>query len=289
VITPADAGLVLAAAVLTWVAARVMPPVLLNRGLGRTSFEGRQVPTACGLALLAGSALPAALFLTVKNGFPVTDMLFAGAAVTFALLGLADDLWGDRSVGGLKGHFRQLARGTFTTGALKAVAGGAAAVVVALLTSHHRLADAALTAILIALMANGLNLVDTRPVRAGTVYVVGTAALLLLSLRGAAVYALPVLMAAGVLAYLPAERRRSAMLGDTGSNMLGAVLGLHCALVLGPWTKAVVAAVLVWLHFYTEKHSLSAFIERNKVLAGLDRTLRGRYVIRASINEHHHP
>ncbi|MFO1534026.1 MAG: PLP-dependent transferase, partial [Thermoplasmatota archaeon] len=39
--------------------------------------------------------------------------------------------WGDRSVGGLRGHFRALARGQLTTGAVKALGGGAAAVAIA--------------------------------------------------------------------------------------------------------------------------------------------------------------
>ncbi|MGC8834188.1 MAG: UDP-N-acetylmuramyl pentapeptide phosphotransferase, partial [Armatimonadota bacterium] len=125
-----------------------------------------------------------------------------------------------------------------------------------------------------AFCANGLNLLDTRPSRAGSAYMLFSVILLVWSREPPAVAVSSALFLA-VLAYLPAERRRECMMGDTGANMLGAVLGLHAALVLGIWQKVAALAALVWMHLYSENHSLSAAIENRPLLDRLDKALRG--------------
>ena len=47
---------------------------------------------------------------------------------SFGLLGLVDDLYGSRKVGGFSGHFGALRRGRLTTGAAKAIGGSVAGV-----------------------------------------------------------------------------------------------------------------------------------------------------------------
>lgn len=260
---------------LAWLGSVLVPPALAAFGLGRANFEGRLVPTACGIVLLPSAVGPAvALSLTYRSFVP-HEVLFIGLALWFAVLGLVDDIWGSGSVRGLGGHLRMLLRGKVTTGAVKAVGGGIGAVMVGLAVARRSIPEALLSALLIALCANALNLLDTRPARAGTAYVLFTIPLLVLWPQDTTPPALPALLLAAVLAYLPAERRRRAMMGDTGSNMLGAVLGLYCAVTLSMLTKVVVAAVLIYLHAYAEKHSLTEAIERRPVLAWLDHALRG--------------
>ena len=271
----AEAVAVAVTLVLAWLGAVVVPPAFVAVGLGRANFEGRLVPTACGILLLPAAVAPATALSLMYGSFVPHEALFIGTALYFALLGLVDDIWGSRSVRGLKGHLRMLMRGSVTTGAVKAVGGSVGALAVGFAVQHRNVQEALLNALLVAMCANALNLLDTRPARAGTAYVLFTIPLLVLWPRGVTAPALPALLLAAVLAYLPAERRRRAMMGDAGSNMLGAVLGLYCAVVLSVPAKIGVGAALVWLHAYTEKHSLTEAIEKRPLLAWLDHALRG--------------
>ncbi|MGQ9696472.1 MAG: hypothetical protein ACUVRO_00570 [Armatimonadota bacterium] len=201
--------------------------------------------------------------------------MFIGTALYFAVLGLVDDIYGNGSVRGIRGHLAALLRGKITTGAVKALGGGVGALAVAFTTPHGGVPDALLNALLVVLCANALNLLDTRPARAGSAYVLFAIPVMVLWPASKTPPALPALLLAALLAYLPAERRRQTMMGDTGSNMLGAVLGLYCAAALSLTAKMAAAAALIWLHVYTEKHSLSEVIEKRPLLAWLDHALRG--------------
>jgi len=61
-----------------------------------------------------------------------------------------------------------------------------------------------------------------------------------------------------------------AMLGDTGSNLVGALAGLWLVLTLSTLGLAIATAVLVIVTAYGEFRSLSALIERTPVLRHLD-------------------
>jgi hypothetical protein len=89
-------------------------------------------------------------------------------------------------------------------------------------------------------------------------------------------------MAVGFLLYIaiaialvlyPLDAGGLVMLGDTGSNSLGAILGLAEALYLGRGWQCGLVLALVLFHLWTEKYSLSKAIDRNPLLRGLDRKI----------------
>ena len=61
------------------------------------------------------------------------------------------------------------------------------------------------------------------------------------------------------------------MLGDTGANLLGAVLGLAVVLETSRPVRTVVLIVLVVLNLASERVSFSAVIDRTPGLRQLDR------------------
>lgn len=165
------------------------------------------------------------------------------AAVTaVAALGLADDLWSGRERG-LRAH---LAAGR-TTGVLKLA--GIPLVGVAATRSLSG-------GLLVAGCANLVNQLDTKPGRALKAYLAAALAL-------GAPLGLAVLL-------LPYDLRERVMLGDAGSNALGAMLGLKSVEKLHGWGRWTAVAAVVGVNLLGERRSLGALIERTPVLRELD-------------------
>jgi hypothetical protein len=115
-------------------------------------------------------------------------------------------------------------------------------------------------AILVGLTANVVNQLDTRPGRALKAFALGS-----LLLRGA-----PRGAAAAAVLLAPYDLREMAMLGDSGSNTLGAVLGLRSVGKLTERQRWSAIAVLAGLTLLGERRSLGTLIERTPVFRELD-------------------
>jgi Glycosyl transferase family 2 len=164
-----------------------------------------------------------------------------------AALGLVDDLFSGPERG-FRGH---LGAGP-TTGTLKAVG-----IPLLALAGTGSVQDAAL----VALSANGLNLLDTRPGRALKAFLAGAALV-----RGPAKAYIPI---AVLLA--PYDLREMTMLGDAGSNALGAVLGYGSVSKLTARGRLLAIAALAGLTLVGETRSLGQLIERTPFFSHLDR------------------
>ena len=165
------------------------------------------------------------------------------AVAAVAAIGLADDLWSGPERG-----LRQHLRSGRTTGMLKLVA----IPTIGFITTR-RLSGALLTG----LAANALNQLDTAPGRALKAYLF--AATFTRAPRGLAVL------------LLPYDLREMAMLGDAGSNALGALLALKSVGRLTGRGRAVAIGALATLTVLGEAVSLGALIERTPGLRELDR------------------
>jgi UDP-N-acetylmuramyl pentapeptide phosphotransferase/UDP-N-acetylglucosamine-1-phosphate transferase len=64
--------------------------------------------------------------------------------------------------------------------------------------------------------------------------------------------------------------RERAMLGDTGSNLIGALAGVSLLVTLGPDARLIALALVVALTLYGEFRSVSAVVERVPLLRALD-------------------
>ncbi len=159
-----------------------------------------------------------------------------------AALGLADDLYAGPERG-FAGHL-QARR---TTGVLKAVG-----IPLAGLFTTRRVSGA----LLVALAANALNQLDTRPGRALKAY-----ALAAIPLRAP-------LLPAVLLA--PYDLREMAMLGDSGSNALGAMLGLSSVDRFTGRSRWLAIGALAGLNLLGESTSLGKAVERMPVLRAVD-------------------
>jgi glucosyl-3-phosphoglycerate synthase len=170
----------------------------------------------------------------------------APSVAPVAAIGLADDLWSGPERG-----FRAHLRAGATTGTLKLVG-------IPLWALWRTRSPSA--AVLVALSANLLNQLDTRPGRALKAFILG-AILVRNTPRGA--LAVAVLLA-------PYDHREMTMLGDAGSNALGAVLGLHSVRRFsGPRRLGAIGA-LALLTVLADRRSLGELIESTPGLKRLD-------------------
>ena len=170
----------------------------------------------------------------------------APSVAPVAAIGLADDLWSGPERG-----FRAHLRAGATTGTLKLVG-------IPLWALWRTRSPSG--AVLVALCANVLNQLDTRPGRALKAFLLGS-----LLVRGTPRGA----VAAAVL-LAPYDHREMTMLGDAGSNALGAVLGLHSVRRLsGPRRIGAIGALAV-LTVVADRRSLGELIESTPVLRSLD-------------------
>lgn len=236
-----------------------------------TSFEGRSVRAA---GVLLDAAVLAGIIVAALASGRWSGREHGAAAVAvagFGLFGWLDDCRGDRSASGFRGHIGAALSGRFTTGFWKVLGGGAAALIAAWPATRAEPAWRWLAAAaFVALSANAFNLVDTRPVRAAALFTVLGMPVWLVS-RSAA-------LASGLgaaLAWLPADRGRRVMLGDAGSNALGALLAVVAAPRMPVWLLLSALAALAAFHWWTERHSLNSFVAERPVLARLDAWMRG--------------
>ena len=72
------------------------------------------------------------------------------------------------------------------------------------------------------------------------------------------------------LAYFPEDLKGRAMLGDTGSNVLGGVIGFSLITAAGIYLKLFTLTFLLLVHIYSEYRSLSLLIEETVWLKLID-------------------
>jgi UDP-N-acetylmuramyl pentapeptide phosphotransferase/UDP-N-acetylglucosamine-1-phosphate transferase len=249
--------------------------------LWRTNFRGRTVTLAAGPALTVGASVAGALAAPSAPAAAAAALAGVGSGA----VGLYDDVVGSRpgqrGDKGFAGHLRALRDGRVTSGLVKVAGVGAAALGAAAVLAADpavrarpgrrglgpagRGLDVLLGAGVIAGTANLLNLLDLRPGRAVKSGVLLGAPLLRGPAGGLAAGPL-----AAATALLPDDLDEQVMLGDSGANALGALLGVAMAARTGPLGRAGILAALTALTAASEKVSFTAVIQRTPGLRELD-------------------
>jgi UDP-GlcNAc:undecaprenyl-phosphate GlcNAc-1-phosphate transferase len=241
-------------------------------GFVRPNYRGEMLPFPFGFVIVAAAVI-AFVPLSLVDRLGDADVFTTEIGVVLvytlgvAFLGLADDALSGPSRG-WRGHGAAVLGGAFSTGALKAVGALGLALFVGLAlpggTGEYLLSVAVLV-----LATNLFNLFDLRPGRSAKAFVLLGIALTagtwdLDPFKALGLFAGPVLVAGFY------DVREMAMLGDTGSNLIGALAGLWLVLSLGTTGELVALVVLATITAYGEFRSISAFVERTPGLRHLD-------------------
>ena len=250
---------------------------LRDAGLVRENYRGAVLAFPLG-AVLATAALVALAPLAFLDDRGDLDLLepdlrrWLPYLLGIAFLGFLDDALGQgeraATPRGWRGHWTALRSGSLSTGAIKAIGALALAAYVVSgrgLEDWRYLADV----VLLVLATNLFNLLDLRPGRAekalallGAGLCLGAWTFVPLELLG--IFVGPVIVGA----WLTLGER--AMLGDTGSNLIGAIAGVWLLTTLGADARLVALAVVLALTIYGEIRSISATIDSVPPLRWLD-------------------
>ncbi len=250
---------------------------LADAGLVRDNYRGRSLAFPLG-AVLATTALVALAPLAFLNDRADLDLLdpelrrWIPYLLGVAFLGFLDDSLGQGAQPdaprGWRGHAQALREGRLSTGAIKAIGALALAAYVVSgrgLQSLEYLADVAL----LILATNLFNLLDLRPGRAEKALVLLGLGLCIGAWTAEPVELLgiflgPVLVGAW---FTLGER---AMLGDIGSNLVGAIAGVWLLTTLDESGRLIALAVVAAITIYGELRSISKAIESIPPLRSLD-------------------
>ena len=250
---------------------------LREAGMTRDNYRGASVAFPLGAVLLAAS-LVALAPLAVLDDRADINLLSADLRrwfayiVGIAFLGLFDDTIGRGASSdtprGWRGHMGAVMRGELSSGAIKAL--GALALAAYATSGLGREWFGYLVDLAILLLATNMwNLLDLRPGRAEKALVLLGAGLCIgywtfapIELLG--LFLGPILVGAAF------TLREEAMLGDTGSNLIGAVAGVWMLETLSDPARYVALGVLVLLTIYGEFRSISSTIDRVPLLKHLD-------------------
>ncbi|MBS5244991.1 MAG: hypothetical protein KHY37_05600 [Actinomyces graevenitzii] len=260
----------------------------------RTNFHGVTVSLRGGVAM-AGASVASAAVASALSDQPRAALGGVVASLGGGLAGYIDDVDqgahdGGKVAKGLKGHLGALAHGQVTTGVIKIAGIGASALAASALVGSKatsvsgKAADLALNTVLIAGAANLANLLDLRPGRALKATVLVAAPLSYFSCAAAkpeasaSAASAQRLLASGLnaaaITALVEDLQETTMLGDTGANAAGALLGTSLA-ANDSWKLRLGTALgVVGLILASEKVSFSKVIAANPALNWLDQLWR---------------
>lgn len=272
------------------VAAATAPPLvraLRRQGLVRPNYRGAALPFPIGVAIPVAALLSLIVLAPLQE---IADVHVFRAdtypAVVYVLgvafLGLIDDFVGSgifstepapaaapgATPRGWRGHAGAVVSGGFSTGAVKA-AGSLGLALFALTGRFGSTGEYLLAAAVLVLATNLFNLLDLRPGRSAKALLVLGAALSVGALNLDGLWTVGLFLGP-VLVLLPFDLRERGMLGDTGSNAIGAMAGVWLVVTLSTTGQAVALAVMAVATVYGEFRSITALIARTPGLRQFD-------------------
>jgi Glycosyl transferase family 4. len=246
------------------------------------NYRSAGILNSCGIFFSLNILLIAAfmaIFNTVNNtALDVRNHLTAILSGVFAssFTGMMDDSSKDRTKG-ISGHFKSFFRGYLTSGFIKAVTGVLISVIINLMMGYRGY-ELMLGIMLLPISQNLVNLFDLRPLRAIKAYSAVSLLFLPFSNFHTPYVYINIGMLISFLFYWRYEAAEICMMGDTGSNTLGFLLGL---VILNSKVFAIKLSILILfilIQVFAEKRSISAVIEKSRILKAIDMLGRNRIV-----------
>lgn len=250
--------------------------LISQAGFLKPNYREEEIPAISGLIFVTLLPIITGINMLFSVSSVYDSMLFLFIIIGMGFMGLVDDQMGNPNSKGFKGHFLTLIKSKkLTSGCFKALFGATIALVfsigVALPVKSVWLPwNILINFLLVSLATNMVNLFDLRPGRAGKIYLLAFLIIIAFSKNVENYFGLFIPIVAIILYYLPFDLRAEVMMGDVGSNLLGASLGMMMAWMFSDLSKIVALAIMIIFQLSAEKISFSKVIERFTVLRFID-------------------
>ena len=255
-------------AILSYIGSPMIFHMLTSSKTLSLNYKNEEIPICMGLLFIFVQIITVSMILLLTRTKTIYMIYYLFALTLIGLVGLLDDLIGDKNVKGFKGHIKSFFKGGLTTGGIRAGIVFVISLFVSIIISKN-ITDIIANTLIIALFTNFTNLFDLRPGRSIKVFILFS--IIMLFTSNISEYNFLLYSFYGILIiYFPLDLKAKAMMGDVGSNVLGITLGVYCAFTHSLIWKFIYLFILIAVHILAEKVSFSKIIENNKVLKFID-------------------
>ena len=247
----------------------VFTKCLISHKLLIKNYRGEFIPANTGIIfpfVLLNTFLFMSVFFTIDFDAVV---LLLGLKSFFAIFGLLDDLNSDRQKG-LFGHiYLFIFKGIVSSGLVKACLGIITSAFFSLAFNRNWDIHILVDTLIIALTANLINLLDVKPGRAAKGVIIWIIIFLIFKAEFETLILLyPITVMIAV--FLSGDLQEHFMMGDTGANALGGLLGGITVIFMSFDAKILYLIFLIAVHVLTEFVPLSKIIEKSRILSLVD-------------------
>ena len=259
-------------AVVTLFLSVLFQKIFANAGLKKSNYRGKIIPFSGGITILAGITAGLMIFYSLKliSAFKMSFFLISLSIVY--LIGLIDDLLGDKNIKGIKNNLNLVFKKKLSTSSIKAIA-----ILIASCYIYYFFNEEMwlMKGILTSLVTNTFNEFDLRPGRCIKLYYFIFILLSFALIRWTRdAYLITFIVLA---AYYYFDAYEYSMLGDGGSNLIGFVSGLMITEASGRlWITLTLVAGLSLLQLLLDRYSLTSGISSIPLIDNIDKFLTVR-------------
>ncbi|WP_209123106.1 hypothetical protein [Alkalihalobacillus sp. BA299] len=206
---------------------------------------------------------------------PWDNDLFSGISIIYLigiwLIGLIDDVIGDRSPKGLKGHIYQFIRaGVFSTGLLKLTGTLMLTFFWLYLIEPVSLEQWIRYSLILILTPHVMNLFDTRPLRVWKVSLLHVAIFIPYVVVNVS-FSYYLFLLTFLFIFYVLEGHAVAMLGDNGATLVGGIIAIITISYAPIHQQYIMVLLLVLLTVVAERISITKWIEKHPLMKIVDR------------------
>ena len=206
------------------------------------------------------------LFLNNANNSIVIAIIIGTLGSSFT--GYIDDNSKDLPKG-IKNHVYSLLKGNITAGSIKAFIGIITSFIICFILDYKGL-NFLINMLIISFMQNFINLLDLRPGRSIKAFIIILLIDIPFIIQNPALLAINAGITISLLFYIKYELSEVCMMGDTGSNLLGIMLGISTSMTGNIYYRIITLSFLFISLVYAEKKSISDLINKKFILRYLD-------------------
>ncbi len=233
------------------------------------NYRGKKVPRAGGFLFFLSFVLAGCwqVIFFPQSGLQFFALLYLVTGLS--LLGLADDFFGNNKSKGFRGHIGNFVKNKeISTGLIKALYG---LIISLTAVAFNRVepGEIILAGLIVALSSNSFNSLDLRPGRALKIFMF-LSLFIILTTRDRNLTLLLFPFLATLLVYLPYELGEYVMLGDSGANALGGVIGYLLVIGFSVEVQVFFLLLLIIWQIFSDTFSLTKIIASNRLLNSFD-------------------